>query len=202
LLAKLGHINEHKSVIAFRYRLSAPIARFVMKCGISPTQLNVFGLLAGLACGVCVACGLLQVAGVLWLVSALCDALDGFVARARAIESVFGEFFDSVCDRYVDTTVLLGIAWHFMSVNEPFFVLLTFFAVIGVGVTSYSRARAQSLGLEPGYTGFLNRLERVALLMVAFIFPASLHIVTWALAILSNATAVHRVIAYSSAARR
>ena len=201
ILTAIGYINEAKAIARVRLRVSAPLANILIRLGVSPTHLNVVGLITGILAAFFVARGWLRAAAVFVLFSGLADAMDGVVARARGLDSPFGEFVDSVCDRYVDSSLLLGIAWYFMVTEDEMYVFLAFCSVVGVVVTSYSRARAQSLNLEPGYTGFLGRPERLTLLLISLTYPPSLHVLMWTFAILSNITAVHRIIAYAASTR-
>ncbi len=202
LLSMLAHINENPKAIQFRNKLSAPLVNFLLIIGLRPTPLNFIGLFAGLLAAFIVATGNFPLAAIVLLVSGLADALDGAVARALKVESDFGIFFDSVCDRYIDTAFLLGLSWYFMNQSASLYVFLTFVIVIGTVVTSYSRARAESLSLSSRYIGFMNRPERVILLLIGVIFPQTLLAICWILAILTNITAIHRIIFYSAEARQ
>ncbi len=202
LIMSIVNINENPAAIRLRYAATAPIGSFLVWLGVYPTHLNLLGLISGLTAGVLIGTKNLPWAAGLFLVSLLCDGLDGVVARARGLESVFGVFFDSVCDRYVDTAVLLGIAWYFMAHEQPLYVLVTFSTVIGTVATSYARARAESLSLSSRYVGFLNRPERVILLFIGLLIPQTLLVISWLLAVLSNVTAIHRIVFYIRDAQR
>jgi len=202
LFLSIIHINENPTAIRIRYGLTAPIGVLLVKLHVRPTALNLLGVLTGIISAVLIGQGKLALSAIAFLISGLCDALDGVVARALKVESDFGTFFDAVCDRYVDTAILLGVAWYFMAKAMPLYVFLTFATLVGTVVTSYSRARAESLSLSSRYIGFLNRPERVILLLVSLIFPQTLLAISWLLAVLSNLTAVHRILFYTAEARR
>lgn len=202
LLSALAHINENPRAIEFRRKISAPLVSFLLAIGLRPTPINLIGLFAGLIAAIVVSWGDFPLAAIILLFSGLADALDGAVARALKIESKFGVFFDSVCDRYVDTAFLLGLSWYFMNQSAPLYVFLTFATVIGTVTTSYSRARAESLSLSSRYIGFMNRPERVILLLIGVIFPQTLLIICWILAIFTNVTAIQRILFYSADARQ
>ena len=198
----LAHINENPKVLEFRQKISAPLVSFLIRLRVGPTLLNFVGLFAGLIAAIVVAYGDFPLAALILLFAGLADALDGAVARALKVESDFGVFFDSVIDRYVDTAFLLGLSWYFMNQQLPLYTFLMFITVIGTVVTSYSRARAESLHLSSRYIGFMNRPERIILLLIGVIFPSTLFWVCWILAIFTNITAIHRVAFYSTVARQ
>ena len=171
----------------------------MVKMGIRPTALNFVGLFSGLLSAIWISRGELFLAAFALLIAGLADSLDGVVARTLGSESDFGTFIDSVFDRYVDTAVLLGLAWYFMSRDMPVYVFLAFATVIGTVVTSYSRARAQSLGLSSRYAGPLIGPERMTLLLiVGLLIPSTLLAISWVLAVLSNFTAIRRIIFFGS----
>ena len=175
----------------------------MVKMGIRPTALNFVGLFAGLLSAMWISRGELFLAAVALFVAGLADSLDGVVARTLKAESDFGTFFDSVLDRYVDTAVLLGLAWYFMSREMPLYVFLTFSTVVGTVVTSYSRARAQSLGLSPRNVGPIIGPERMTLLLIVGLFiPSTLLAISWVLAVLSNFTAIRRIIFFGADIQR
>lgn len=202
LISTLAHLNENPKAIQFRDRISAPLVSFLLAIGLRPTPINFIGLFAGLLAAFVVSWGNFSLAAIILLFSGLADMLDGAVARALKVESKFGVFFDSVCDRYVDTAFLLGLSWYFMNQSAPIYVFLTFATVVGTVVTSYSRARAESLSLSSRYIGFMNRPERIILLLIGVVFPQTLPAVFWILAILTNITAIHRIVFYSENARQ
>lgn len=196
LLSSIGHLNENSSLIAAKDWIIAPIGVTLIRFGVSPTILNLVGLIIGLLSAVVIGAGYLKWGFICLLAAGVADLLDGFVARKLGISSILGVFIDSVFDRYVDTAVLLGLAWYFMKLDKPVNVLLMFVAVVGTVVTSYSRARAESLSLSSRYVGFMNRPERIVLVLIGLLFPASLSAISWILAVMSNFTAVHRIVFY------
>ena len=160
-------------MIQIKNNVSNPPGIILVKLGIHPTTINIVGLLAGLAAAFFVGFGNLFWGALTFLFSGLADALDGTVARLRREENDFGVFFDSVCDRYVDTAMFLGISWYFMQQQMPLYIFLSFMGLIGTVVTSYSSARAESLSLTSRYIGFMNRPERAILMFIGLVFPVS-----------------------------
>lgn len=104
-------------------------------------------------------------AGALILFAGLFDMLDGQVARLGNMSSTYGAMFDSVLDRYSEMILFLGICWYLVAHHYFFSSLFAFIALIGSMMVSYTRARAEGLGIECK-GGFMQRPERVVLLGV------------------------------------
>jgi len=120
------------------------------------------------------------------------DLLDGALARARQQTSRFGAFFDSTLDRYSDALMMLGfLIFYQRSSPASAELVLTFVAAAGALLTSYVRARAESLGYSCK-VGLLERPERIGLiafgLLSGWVGP-----MLWALAVLANVTALQRL---------
>lgn len=190
--------------------LLATIARFFQRLGMTPNQLTLFGLLLQAGVAGMIALGYLPLAGVLLIFSAIFDSFDGALARLTGQTSRFGAFFDATVDRYAEALVLFGLLIYFS--GQPASrgeVLLIYVAVVGSLLVSYTRAKAESLDI-PCSEGILTRAERVALLVIGLILagwqpiaalPPVLTLVLWLLAILSNVTAVQRILAVHKATR-
>lgn len=149
-----------------------PIADFLVEKGVSPNAITTFGTVATVVGGGIYARGDIRVAG--WVVglSAICDMLDGAVARKSGRSSAFGAFYDSTLDRIADGAVLGGLAIFFArngvhhyipnSMSTPM-VSVLLLGILGSFLTSYTRARAEGLGIDAS-VGMLQRPERVILL--------------------------------------
>jgi CDP-diacylglycerol--glycerol-3-phosphate 3-phosphatidyltransferase len=161
------------------------------RLGISPNTLTVTGYLLSLLVMYVLSTGHLRPGGFLLVAAALFDALDGTVARAMRLTSKFGAFFDSVMDRFSEATVLMGLILHYLWSGGQVEAALIYVTIVGSLMVSYTRARAEGLGLECK-TGLLTRFERVAVLAIALIIgqvtPA-----LWLMAVLTNFTALQRV---------
>jgi archaetidylinositol phosphate synthase len=133
----------------------------------------------------------LLLAVALLLASGFCDVMDGILARTYNQESIFGGFFDSLLDRYSDSTIFIGLIIG--GLCDPIWGLL---ALIGSLLVSYSRARAESVGIKMGSVGLMERAERLILLIVssiiAFFWLPALNFGIAILAILSNFTVLER----------
>jgi CDP-diacylglycerol---glycerol-3-phosphate 3-phosphatidyltransferase len=153
-------------------RVLAPVVDFLIWRGVSPNAITTFGTVATIIGGGIYARGHIHWAG--WVVglSAICDLLDGTVARRTGRTSVFGAFYDSTLDRVADGAVLGGLAIFFArngvhhaipdSMSTPM-VSVMLLGIIGSFLTSYTRARAEGLGID-ARVGILQRPERIVLL--------------------------------------
>jgi CDP-diacylglycerol--glycerol-3-phosphate 3-phosphatidyltransferase len=103
--------------------------------------------------------------GVLFVAGSIADILDGALARAASKGTVFGAFLDSTFDRLGEAAMLTAIGLALMRVGYEVAVVATFAAVAGSFLVSYTRARAEALGLR-GDVGFGSRVERVVLISV------------------------------------
>lgn len=161
---------------------------------ITPDQVTVLGLIVN--CGV--ACliadgrvGHLAIGILIWA-AGFFDALDGSVARVTGRVTVFGDFLDSVLDRYSDSVIYLGIIAYFSKTGKPGYVMLAAAAAIGSLAVSYTRAKAESLDLECE-VGLLPRTARIVILGACFLAKQ----VFWGLltvAVLSNLTVLQRIL--------
>jgi phosphatidylglycerophosphate synthase len=130
--------------------------------------------------------------GALILVLAgLFDMLDGEVARVSRSETRFGAFYDSVIDRYSDIIVLQGLMVWYARQHRLEYVVLVGVVFMGAVMTSYARARAESL-ITTCKVGFMERPERVVLLVIGGL-TNRMEAVLWVLAVLGNWTVINRI---------
>lgn len=181
----------------------APLTSLSLRLGLSPDFYNYLGLLLGLASGVFIALGQLELGG--WAI-ALCgvaDILDGRIARLTGVASDFGDFIDSTFDRYVEVAAFLGFLVYLR--HHPYGPFLAAAAMGGSLVVSYARARGEVLGvLCTG--GLMQRGERLVLTCLACLSDRAFgvwlgwppgRLVLWVLgliALTTLGTAVHRTI--------
>lgn len=161
-----------QSIIRGYLRVIEPAADFLVRRRVSPNVITTIGTLCSIAAGVIYATGHIQFAGWFLGLTALFDVLDGTVARRTGRTTVFGAFYDSTLDRIADGAVLGGLAVFFAR-NDVHREIANFaatpmvgvllFGMIGTFLTSYTRARAESLGID-AKVGLLQRPERVVLL--------------------------------------
>jgi len=109
--------------------------------------------------------------GVLFVIGSIADILDGALARAAGKGTVFGAFLDSTFNRVGEAAILAAIGLSFMHDSNEVALMAAFAAVIGSFLVSYTRARAEALGLR-GDIGFGSRVERVVLIGIGlFVAP-------------------------------
>jgi CDP-diacylglycerol---glycerol-3-phosphate 3-phosphatidyltransferase len=173
-------------------RVSDPVARVLIGLRVRPNQLTVLGLFCSGVAAVAFALDMPRWAGVWLILSGAFDILDGSLARVSGRESPFGAFLDSALDRYSDMLVLSGIVFLFLRVGRLSEGVVALAALIGTVMVSYTRARAESVGVECR-VGLMERGERLLALiagaLVDLLVPA-----VWIVAIGANLTAIHRIL--------
>ena len=149
-----------------------PIGRWLIRLGISADAITI--------------------GGTLLILSAPLDALDGTVARLAGVTSKFGAFLDSTSDRYAEGFILIGLLIYGLTRRDDWIVVLSFVAMWGSFVVSYTRARAEGLGYECK-VGLLTRFERfiliIVMLLTGWILPG-----LSVLAVLTHVTALQRIL--------
>src|SRR5438874_5182742 len=185
-------------------RLVTVLIRPLVRLGVSPNTLTVIELLLSILAAVVIAQGLLIAGGLLVLFAGIFDMFDGAMARVSNTATTFGAFFDSTLDRYSESIILLGLLFYAMqkpNLHDAFWpfaneqqwmITLIYIAVVGSLMVSYTKARAEGLGLECK-TGLLARPERVVILAIGLLTGT----VFWALALLavfSHVTATERIV--------
>lgn len=177
-----------------------PVAGLLLRAHLRPNQLTVMGLGVSMVAAHAFFQGRFRVAAALLTVAGLLDFFDGSLARLAKSESAFGAFLDSVVDRYSDLVVLLGIVLYYERADQPGSVFFTMATLVGTIMVSYTKARAQSIGMRCEI-GLMERPERMIVLIAGGVF----HLLTPAvvvLALLTNLTALHRIVHVWRATRR
>lgn len=185
-----------------------PVCGFLSKLGLSPNAVSLAGLTLSMISGLVYSTGSFFCAGVVLILAGTCDVLDGQMARRTGEISLFGAFLDSAIDRFSELFIFLGLAWHFSSLSTEtpgsilgsVVVLIIILALSGSFMVSYTRARAEGLGVECK-VGWMQRPERLALLIVGSLLAGlpvagqSIMIGTvFIIAALGNYTAVQRIL--------
>ena len=158
---------------------------------ITPNHLTLLGFGLSIVTAYAFARGRFGTAGVILIMAGLFDMVDGMVARNTHSETPFGAFFDSVMDRYSDLIMYLGLIIWYGHQDRMTYVVLVGVVMMGSVMTSYTRARAESL-IPRCKVGFLERPERIVLLIIGSFYY--MEPVVWVIAILSNWTVVHRIL--------
>lgn len=169
-----------------------PIARAIGRSGISPNLLTSLGLAVNTAAALLVLRGHFRSGGFLTLLASLFDAFDGALARSSGRSSPFGAFLDSTLDRFSEAVVYLGLLLYYAQGGRRVELALVYITVVGSLMVSYTRARAEGLGLQCK-VGLLTRTERVCLLVAGLILGI-MPWMLWVLAALTNVTVVQRMI--------
>jgi CDP-diacylglycerol--glycerol-3-phosphate 3-phosphatidyltransferase len=155
------------------YQVINPVVRFLIKIGFTPNAVTTTGLLLNIGVAVILIIGgersnrgeleYVGWAGALVLFAGLFDMLDGQVARLGNMGSTFGALYDSVLDRYSEMIMFMGICYYLIAHHYLLSSLFAFVALIGSMMVSYTRARAEGLGVECR-GGLMQRPERVVLI--------------------------------------
>ena len=173
--------------------LLAPLVRLLTRLGVSPNSLTIAGVVITTAGAVSFFLKSPRLGGFLILLGGLCDAIDGSLARNAGKATRFGALLDSSVDRYSEFVMLFGIGGYFLMVDDYVSAAVTFLALCGSFMVSYTRARAESLGLA-AKVGVMQRPERIVFLGAgALLHPIALKIAIWMVAIFANFTALQRL---------
>ena len=143
-------------------RFIRPLARFLSAMRVRPDALTATGWAFSLCAAVLFGLGYMKTAGAVMLFAGLFDALDGAVARESGRMSAFGAFLDSTLDRFSEAAIFVGVIF-FYAASQPYAALLAGVAMTFSLMTSYTRARAEGLGLDCE-VGLLERAGRVIIL--------------------------------------
>jgi CDP-diacylglycerol--glycerol-3-phosphate 3-phosphatidyltransferase len=168
------------------------VVRALAAWGVHPNTVTILGFVLQTGVGVMFGLGFLRLGGLLLLLVAPVDALDGALARALGRKSRFGAFLDSTLDRLSDAALVLGLLIHYLGQQAILPVILLAVALVAAMMVSYIRARAESLGFTCR-VGILTRMERIALIgaLTALGLPI---VMAWILAVLSVLTSAQRII--------
>lgn len=160
----------------FIYSIINPFVRLLIRIGLTPNGVTTIGLMLNIGVAVVFIAGAEKSnrgdlsyvgwAGALILFAGLFDMLDGQVARLGNMSSAFGAMYDSVLDRYSELFMFLGICYYLVSHHYFISSLSAFVALIGSMMVSYTRARAEGLGIALK-GGLMQRPERVVLVGIA-----------------------------------
>ncbi len=146
------------------YAVVDPLIGGLVRIGVRPNTITTVGLGFVVASAVAFGMGSIQLGGLLLLLSGVVDTLDGAVARRTARTSKFGAFYDSTLDRIGDGATFIGIGLYFMTAPDIAYrnaaVVMCMVAVLASLTVSYTRARAEGLGLECR-VGIAQRAERI-----------------------------------------
>lgn len=188
--------------------LISPVARQLLRLNVSPDTVTVVGTSGVVAAALWFFPQGELLAGVLVITAfVFSDLLDGTMARMSGRTSSWGAFLDSTLDRMGDSAIFGGLVLYFAWVVESqVLVALTLYTLVTGWLTSYARARAESLGYE-AKVGLAARADRLVAVLVAtglsdiFDMPVLLEGVLWLLAAVSTVTVVQRIMTVRRQAR-
>jgi len=194
-------------------RIITPIGNLLARIGVHPHVLTITGLILSIVAGFLYSSGSFFWAACVVIFAGTCDSLDGQIARQTQKNSPFGSFFDSALDRYSDMFLFMGLAYHYAGgkalplyngtdidcPTSPWAVFFVIMAMTGSFMVSYTRARAEGIGVECK-AGLMQRPERIVLLIIGSLLgpipkigPILLKATIIILAVSSNLTAIHRI---------
>ena len=159
--------------------------------GIHPNVLTLIGVLVNIVAAWALAVDRFVLAGVIMIVANIFDFIDGKVAHITGKQSQFGAFWDSTLDRFSDLALFTGLIWLYSSLGREGYVLVATLTLIFSIMTSYARARAESL-IEKCKVGFMERPERIVLFMIGA-FTDRMAAVLWVILALSVISVANRI---------
>ena len=159
---------------------------------IHPNTLTLIGLLINIAAAVTLGLDRFVLAGVIMIVANIFDFIDGKVALELDEVSAFGGFWDSVIDRFSDISLFIGLIFLYSQKGRTDYVMVASLAMMFSIMTSYARARAESL-IDKCKVGFMERPERIVLFMIGAFYPYRMAAVLWVILILSIVTVANRI---------
>ena len=195
-------------------RLIAPVANLLSRMKIHPNILTLCGLVLSLITGLIYSSGSFFWAAWVLVLAGTCDVLDGRLARQTGRETRFGALFDSALDRFGELFIFMGLAWHFsggillmaaqsghaVEPESPWAVVFILMAMGGSFMVSYTKARAEGLGIRCDI-GWMQRPERITLLVIGSLLgslpsigPLLMKVTLLLFAILTNVTAIQRIL--------
>lgn len=168
-----------------------PIVNVLAQWGFMPNTLTLGGFFLNLAVAVILSQGQMRWGAVAFFLAGVFDGLDGALARKLGRVSRFGAFFDSTMDRLSEAAVFLGLLVWYTGRDAHQEIVLIYATIVGSLMVSYSRARAEGLGMDCK-VGLLTRMERFIVLLVGLLLE-QVTITLWIMAILVNFTAFQRM---------
>jgi len=184
---------------AFWTKVVSPIAHLLLRLGVSPDAVTLVGTL-GVSLGALIFFprGELLIGVLVITAFVFSDLIDGYMARLSGTSSRWGAFLDSTLDRIGDAAIFGGLVLYFAGPGDSALLsALALYCLVMGSVTSYARARAESLGMQ-AKGGIAERADRLVAVLVMtglsdlFNLPILLQLVLWVLAAASTITVVQR----------
>jgi CDP-diacylglycerol--glycerol-3-phosphate 3-phosphatidyltransferase len=158
---------------------------------IHPNTLTLVGVIINVGAAWALAHDRFVLAGFVMIVANIFDFIDGKVAHRLQLQSRFGAFWDSTLDRFSDLALLVGLIHLYSTLVRTDYVLIAALTLTFSIMTSYARARAESL-VEKCKVGFMERPERIVLFMIGA-FTDRMAAVLWVILVLSILAVANRI---------
>jgi len=172
-----------------------PIASIFRFFHITPNVVTLLGFLLNVVAAWLIVKDHIFWGGIVFLVAAGADAVDGTLARQMGIRNKFGAFWDSTIDRLSESIIIMALAYRFVMAGEVMAVMIAFLALITSYLVSYARARGEGIGVDVK-VGIGTRVERFIIMAAALIlggfYPKTLLIGLVLIALLAGITVFQR----------
>ncbi len=146
-----------------------PIAGVFRALHITPNVITLLGFLLNVVAAYLIVIDLIFWGGVVFLIAAGADAIDGTLARQIGIRNKFGAFWDSTLDRLSESIIIMALAYRFAMAGDALAVMVAFLALTASFLVSYTRSRGEGIGIDVK-VGVGTRVERFIIMAVALLF--------------------------------
>jgi CDP-diacylglycerol---glycerol-3-phosphate 3-phosphatidyltransferase len=164
------HFNTLSDRLRYQTRgLTTRLGQEGVRLGINPDAVTIAGLVVVLIAAWLASQGQFLASGIVFILGAPLDVIDGAIARAMNRQDRFGALLDSTLDRYADGFMFFGLAYHYASRGQMAEMALAGFALIGAFAVSYVRARAEGLDIGSIKEGWFDRTMRTIVLIIALL---------------------------------
>jgi len=170
----------------------SPVLAALRRLGVTPNQISIVGFLVNVGAAVLVVLDHYIWAASVFIAAGLLDLLDGALARRTGKTTPFGSFLDSTLDRLSEGAIFAAIAYRLAIDQRTVDVALVVLALLGSVTVSYTRARAESLGVQCK-VGLASRFERIVLICVG-LYEDVLSYVIYVMVALTMFTVIQRVV--------
>jgi CDP-diacylglycerol--glycerol-3-phosphate 3-phosphatidyltransferase len=167
------------------------IIAFCVALRVHPNTLTLIGVIVNVGAAWALAYNRFKLAFVIMIVANIFDFIDGKVAHELQLQSKFGAFWDSTLDRFSDLALLTGLIFLYSKLGRSDYVMVAALTLIFSIMTSYARARAESL-VEKCKVGFMERPERIVLFMIGA-YTDRMAGVLWVILVLSILAVANRI---------
>jgi CDP-diacylglycerol--glycerol-3-phosphate 3-phosphatidyltransferase len=160
---------------------------------LTPNAISMVGLVGNLIAAVLITQEMFVLGGIAFILGSIMDTLDGRYSRMSGKGTLFGAFLDSTLDRIEEGIVITAIAWYFAEQGDSLAAAACVYVVLGSLMVSYTRARAEALGVECK-VGLATRPVRVVILSIGILFASALLApAMYVMAALTTVTVIQRV---------